>query len=152
MSDPIVFPSSSPRFGLPLLLTGQAQKEAFVNEAHALTDALLHCAIEGQAATPPPTPIDGTAWLVSLTPTGEWSGKAGLLACRQAGNWLYVTPTDGLRIIDRSTGQTRVFVGSWKVAVAPSEPSGGSIVDGEARAAITQLIAALRTAGVFSST
>ena len=149
MSNPIIFPSTSPRFGLPLLFAGQAQKEFSVNEAHALTDALLHCAIEGEAATPPVAPIDGTAWLIRAVAAGEWTGQEGSIACRQGGNWLYVTPRDGMRVLDRSTGQLRLYLGSWKITAVPTQPTGGSVVDSEARATILQLIGALRTAGVL---
>ena len=149
MSDPFLFDSTSPRYGLPLLFAGQSQKEVFVNEAHALTDSLLHCAIEGEASAPPPAPIEGEAWLVGAAPGGDWTGQAGRLACRQGGNWLFVTPRDGLRLLDRSTGQERRFFGSWRFPAAPLEPIGGSTVDAEARAVIVQLIAALKDAGVY---
>lgn len=149
MSDPLLFDSASPRFGLPLLFAGQAQKEAFVNEAHALADALLHCAIEGEATAPPLTPADGTSWLVATPATGPWAGKEGKLACRQAGNWLFVEPRDGMRILDRSTGQERRYLATWLAPAAPSEPFGGSVVDAQAREAISELVAALRLAGVF---
>jgi hypothetical protein len=151
MSDPLLFDTASPRFGLPLLFSGQSQKEAFVNEAHALTDALLHCAIEGEASTPPPVPIDGSSWLVAASATGAWAGKDGAIACRQAGNWLFVTPRDGLAVLDRSTGQVRHFLDSWRAPNVPLEPTGGSTVDSEARTAISQLFAALRVAGIFPS-
>lgn len=149
MSDPLLFDTASPRFGLPLLFAGQAQKEAFVNEAHALADALLHCAIEGQATSPPATPVEGECWLVTGPASGVWLGQEGKLACRQAGNWLYVAPLDGMRVLNRFTGQEIRHRGGWLSPGAPAEPSGGAVVDSEARSAIVQLVAALRQAGVF---
>ena len=149
MSDPLLFDTASPRFGLPLLFAGQAQKEVFVNEAHALADALLHCAIEGEASAPPSVPVEGTSWLIASGATGAWAGKSGMLACRQAGNWLFVAPRDGLLVLDRSSGQTLRYRGSWIVPEIPLEPTGGSTVDSEARTAISQLFAALRVAGIF---
>ena len=149
MPDPIVFDSISPRFSLPLLFAGQSQKEAFVNEAHARADALLHCAIEGEAATPPTTPVEGTNWLVAASPTGAWAGQAGKLACRQAGNWLFVAPRDGMVLLNRTNGQQRRYFASWLPPSVPSAPTGGTTIDTEARAAIAALVAALRTAGVF---
>jgi hypothetical protein len=85
MTDPIPFPSATPRFGLPLLFPGQARKEFFVNEAHALTDALLACVVEGEAPAPPSTAGEGTSWLVASSATGDWPGMtAPLLAARPA--------------------------------------------------------------------
>lgn len=131
---------------------GQAQKEVFVNEALALTDALLHCTVAGESTTPPAAPADGENWLVAAGATGDWAGQDLSLACRQAGNWLFVPPRDGMRIFDLSTGQDRLFFGSWRKALLTAEPLGGSTVDAEARAAIGDLISALQALGVLPST
>ncbi len=149
MSDPLIFDSISPRFGLPLLYAGQAQKEAFVNEAHALADALLHCAIEGEASSPPATPAEGENWLVGSAATGAWDGQAGMIACRQQGNWIFVSPINGMRVLDRSNGQDRRYLGGWMAPAVPPPPTGGTTVDAEARVAIASLIGKLREAGVF---
>lgn len=149
MTDPLTFDSTSPRLGLPFLFAGQAQKEAFVNEAHALVDALLHGVLEGEADTPPADPADGECWLVGSTPTGAWDGEAGRIACRQQGNWLYVSPRDGMRLLDRDSGQEHRYRAGWLAPEAPLAPSGGAIVDAEARAAIVALIESLREAGIF---
>ena len=150
MPDPIVFTSASPRFGLPLLFAGQAQKEVFVNEAHALTDALLHPAIEGEADDPPAAPEEGECWLIGDTPSGAWTDHAGELASYQAGGWVFAAPRDGLRVLDRSTGQDIRYLGDWHRPAAPADPAGGTTVDAEARAAITDLIAALVAAGLLA--
>ncbi|MCB2060942.1 MAG: DUF2793 domain-containing protein [Novosphingobium sp.] len=150
MSDPFLFDTASPRFGLPLLFAGQSQKEVFVNEAHSLADALLHCAIEGEATEPPATPVEGTSWLVGSSATGDWQGNDGMIACRQAGNWLFVPPSDGMRVLNRSTGQEMRYFGGWQAPETPADPAGGTTIDSEARTAILELIAALRESGVFT--
>ena len=50
---------------------------------------------------------------------------------------------------DRSTGQDIRYVDGWQRPVAPAEPAGGATVDGEARAAIVALIAALVAGGIL---
>jgi len=149
MADPLNLPSTSPRFGLPLLFPGQAQKEFSVNEAHALIDLLLHPAIEGISSVPPTAPQNGQSWLVWSNPSGAWAGHEGQIASFQGGTWLFCTPRDGLRILDRSTMQDILFRGGWIRAVRPAEPQGGTTIDTQARAAIAQLIAALVAGGIL---
>jgi hypothetical protein len=152
MSDPLTFDSATPRHALPLLFPGQAQKEFYVNEAHALIDALLHCAVEGVANAPPTVPDDGACWLIGAMPTGAWAGQAGNLACRQLGNWLVLTPREGLACFNRATGQVMRFVGgSWAAPTVPTAPVGGTTIDTEMRTAFTALTNALAVAGIFAT-
>ncbi len=131
------------------MLAGQAQKEAWVNEAFARIDGLLHCSVEGERADPPPSPANGEAWVIATGATGAWAGKDAMIAARQADNWLYIEGKDGMRLYDKSTGQERLFATTWVTPVIPMEPTGGSVVDVEARAVLAELILALRVSGVF---
>jgi hypothetical protein len=150
MSDPLTFDSATPRHALPLLFPGQAQKEFYVNEAHARIDALLHCAVLAVTGTPPTTPADGGCWLVGSTPTGAWANQAGKLACQQLGNWLFIDPHEGLTALNRSTGQIMRYVGGgWAAPLAPITPTSGTTIDSQLRTAFAALLVALATAGIF---
>lgn len=149
MVNPIAFASTSPRLKFPLLFAGQSQKEVFVNEALSIADALVHCAIEGSAITPPASPVEGTNWLISPGATGDWAGMDGKIACRQAGNWIFVNATDGMSLLNRANGQIMRYSGSWRAPALVVSPSGGTTVDSQARTAIAALIAALQTAGIL---
>lgn len=151
MTDPIIFDSATPRFGLPLLFVGQAQKEAHVNEAHMIADAIMHCAIAGQASTPPASPAEGECWLVGDDAIGAWTGQSGKVASHHGGNWLFIAPSPGMRVFNRATGQDLRYNQGWLSPEAPPAPSGGTTIDAEARSAIEALIIRLREAGVFAA-
>ena len=131
------------------MVAGQAQKEFYVNEAHALTDALLHSAVEGEATDPPIAPADGDCWIVAAPAMGAWAGQDGRMACFQAGGWLFVEPRDGLRVFNRASGHEWLFANGWQSCAAISDPAGGATVDAEARATISAMLDALRTAGLL---
>jgi hypothetical protein len=150
MPDPITFASATPRLSLPLLFSGQSQKEFFVNEAHALIDVLLHAAIEGEVDTPPATPAEGECWLVGEAPGGAWADHSGSLASYQSGGWVFIAPREGLRAFDRATGQEVLYRGGWQRPATPPDPTGGTTVDVEARVAISALVEVLITSGILA--
>lgn len=151
MPEPIKFESLSPRFQLPFLFAGQAQKEFFINEALARLDFLLHPSVEGESADPPSSPIEGQCWLIAANATGAWMGRDGSIAAFIAGDWAFADPFDGLRVWDKAGKQSLAYSDGWQRAGAPVSPSGGSTVDTQARAAIEKVNETLRNAGIFSS-
>ena len=151
MSDPLAFDPEMPRFALPLLFAGQAQKEFFVNEALLRADLLLHCAVEGETNTPPVAPKSGQAWLVGDAPDGDFAGHAATIAGWSDAGWRFVAPRDGLRIFDAASRSFRVYADGWRHGVSPPAPSGGAVVDIEARAVLSALLLALAQAGVLAT-
>ncbi|MBB4860041.1 hypothetical protein HNO88_003379 [Novosphingobium chloroacetimidivorans] len=149
MPDALDFTATTARHGLPLLFAAQAQKEVFHNEALARIDALMHAAIEGESTEPPTIAPDGQSWLVAPAATGEWAGHDHAIAMRQAGQWLFAAPVPGMRVYDQTSGQFALFSDGWQKAAAIPEPSGGLMVDSEARAAIGALLLALRASGLL---
>lgn len=150
MPDPLSFPDTTPRLALPLLYAGQAQKEVTVNEALLRADFLLHGAIETELATPPADPDVGALWLVASSPQGAWAGQDGKLAGWSDGGWRFIAPQFGMRLLDRASGAFLLYDGEWRVIASPAEASGGAVIDVEARACLSGLIAALRSAGIFT--
>jgi hypothetical protein len=150
MTQPLDLPSISANIGLPLLFTGQAQKEVFINEGLALIDALMPGAISASRNEPPTSPVEGTAYRVTGEATASWAGREDELAIYLAGSWRFVEPQDGMVFFDRAAGALIHFDTSWHTATPPQPLDGGSVVDSEARAAIAALITALENVGIFA--
>lgn len=159
------------RLKLPLLAAGQAQKEAWHNEALLLIDRLLAGVIEGAAsATPPSSPTADGLYAVATGATGVWLAQDGMLAAFTSSGWRFVTPVEGMRLVERTSGQEwRRLVGSWEIgrvqahelyvdglkvvgarSGAIAGPSGGATLDIEARACLTAILAALRAHGLIT--
>lgn len=151
MSEPTSYSSATENFSLPLLFAGQAQKEFFLNQALAMIDGILRFAVEETASSPPPSPAEGTCYRIAEAAEGEWAGKDNFLALRLAGVWHYVQPADGMQVFDRQTRQFILYDGIWVDPTLPADPTGGSVIDIEARASIAQLLLALRNAGIFAA-
>ena len=158
------------RFALPYLAPGQMQKELFHNLALQRIDMLLCPVVEGAPSTTPPTaPALGSCHLVAANATGDWTGHDGALACFSEGGWQFVQPSDGMSLVDRSSGQLfNRRNGAWETGIVRAQevqvdgltvvrnrqspvgdPSGGAVVDDECRLAVTQILGAMRTHGLI---
>lgn len=151
MTSALTFPSTTKFFSLPMLFAGQAQKEFFVNQSFAMIDGLLQLAIDASLPDPPVNAEDGETFRILPQATGEWVGQDDKIAIKIAGGWNYFEPNEGMRVFDRTADRFLLFRSSWIQALAPAVPSGGQIIDSQARAAIEDLIQALRNAGIFAA-
>lgn len=163
---------NTPRFGLPYILPGQAQKEITHNEALATLDACVSASVVAVGLNPPPpAPLPGEAWIVGPSPTGDWAGKANMLASFSEGGWRFLAPLPGMMVWSQSNAVHATWNGSsWSlgafpvsglivqgqpmlVAARPSiaEPAGGATVDTQARSALTAMLQALRAHGLILS-
>lgn len=150
MPDSLSYASTTPRLGLPMLFTGQSQKEVTVNEALQAIDLLVGAVVEGVLGTPPAEPAIGQMWIVGNAGSAAFSGHDGELAAWTEGGWRFFRPYTGLRVDDLSVNAQRIFDGTWALAASPAAPEGGANVDVEARACIVALLQALRTARIIS--
>ncbi|MEM1194806.1 MAG: DUF2793 domain-containing protein [Pseudomonadota bacterium] len=150
MAEPISFPSTTKNLGLPLLFSGQAQKEFTINQSFAVLDILTRGSVQETRDEPPTEAQDGQCFLVSENAIGDWTGHSGQIAARVAGSWHFVDASEGMEIYDLAAGQKRIFKSEWQVPSTPAQAQGGNVVDAEARALLADLISSLRSAGIFA--
>lgn len=160
------------RYALPLLSPGQAQKEVTHNEALLALDALVcGCCAQGPSNNPPMEPEIGLSYLCGLAPSGAWAGHPKAVVTWSESGWRFHAPVEGQRLHDRASGRTWCYAsGEWQLGVlhatevrvngskvlgaqqlAIANATGGGVVDVEARNALTQILAALRTHGLIAT-
>lgn len=161
---------TSARFALPFIVPGQAQKEAYHNEALTAIDCALHACVEGAPmANPPATPVIGHGWIVAAGASGAWAGHDEAIASWTSGGWRFVAPVPGMLAWNKAAQIWMRWTGSaWSAGILPASalhinghqvvgprlpgvpsPSGGTVIDAEARAAIDVLIATLKSHGLI---
>ena len=149
MPDPIAFDPQTARHGLPMLFSGQAQKEFYLNEALSHIDTLLHPSIEGVANEPPAAPLAGKSWIVGADPIGAFVQATDMLATWSGTGFRFTQPVAGMRVFDRQNRSFYTFDSGWTEAASIAEPTSGQVIDVEARAAIVALLQALRKNGTL---
>ncbi len=138
--------------------------------ALAMLDFMVNGSVEATPIAAPP--LLGTVYRVAATgASGAFAGYEGSLAGYSAGGWRFVTPVEGMRLTDRTSGVELAFRGgSWtsgvlrasEVAIdglkvlgtrgsSIAEAAGGATVDPEARLVIAQILAALGTHGLIAT-
>jgi hypothetical protein len=136
------------RHALPLLFVGQSQKEIIHNEALVRLDALLHPVVQDTASSPPTAlgnESDGYCWLIGPAPTGAWTGQVGKIARWSGGSWRYLAPVAGMTVWHVAEAVRYFYIeGSWTSGAAIANPTGGAVIDVEARTAINDILAHLR--------
>ena len=163
--------SQTSRLGLTFLDVGQAAKEFTHNEALRLIDIVAAAAVESvDANTPPASPVDGQCFVVGTAPTGAWAGHAKAIAGYAPGGWRFVAAVAGMSALDKVSGQTASYDGTaWSIGAirgaslklggsqvvgarlaAVANPSGGTVLDVEARAAIGLILDRMRTHGLIA--
>lgn len=158
------------RYALPFLSAGQAQKEITHNEALARLDVLMHLAVESRCAPAPDQPPAGSAWIVPAGAGGDWQGHDGMVAALDDAGWLFITPRDGCVAFVRDEQSFVHFAdGRWRDAwpvsaltlagrpilggraTTVAAPSGGLMVDDEARRSLASLLTALQSLGLLAT-
>lgn len=162
----------SDRLALPLIAPGQAQKEMTHNEALARLDIMVQPVVQAVAPpTVPATPALGQCWIVGVGAAGAWAGRDGALAAWTAGGWRFVAAFEGMTawsiadamvVMRRGAAWIIGEINARQIRIddvrvltvrqpAIATPAGGTVVDGESRAAITDILAVLRTHGLIAT-
>lgn len=132
---------------------------------------LLCAVVDGPGlTTPPANPPYDACYLVAEGATGAWVGQDGAIAAFSDGGWRFVAPVEGMQLLDRASGQLVVRrSASWENGIvraqelringmtvvrerqaAVPDPTGGSVMDTQCRAAVAAILASLRTHGLIA--
>jgi hypothetical protein len=130
--------TASPRLGTTDLTASQAIPEATVNENDRIIEqGASRFIVKDRMTTPPGSPIDGDAYIITATATGAWAGKENQLALRIGTSWHYVVPIEGTVAYVQDENSDYRYSGSAWAAVADNPTESIIIACGDEGTAIT---------------
>lgn len=112
---------------LPFIQSAQAQKHVTHNDAITNLDILTQLTVEDKdLSTPPPSPIEGTCYIIASAATAEWAGKENQLAAWQDSAWRFYEPAEGWVAWIRDEDTQAVFDGALWNELTASGGGGGT--------------------------
>lgn len=88
--------TTTPKFGIPLIASQQAQPEVTHNQMVLLIQSILG-GVKAQQNAPPGGPADGDVYLVGTAGSGAWAGKNNKIAMYYGG-WSFVPGLDSVGV------------------------------------------------------
>ena len=117
--------SKTYQFSLPMVQASQAQKHVTVNEALARLDALAQLRFVSRSlSVPPVSPVDGEAYFVASSGTGDWAGQGDRIAIFCNGGWIYLDALVGWQAWIEDEGVLVQFDGSNWITPGTAEDGG----------------------------
>lgn len=107
---------TTPKLGMPELSVSQAGKEITHNQALAILDQTAQLTVVSRTNTPPGSPANGAAYIVTATATGAWAGKENQIAywLSSVAAWQFIVPANGWLAWSNADSKTyRLEAGSW---------------------------------------
>jgi len=104
----------TPRLNLPLIHSGQAQKEITHNEALVLLDILLNSVVQEIGIEVPPNTIEaGLLFVIGINPEGEFANHQNEIALKLEHSWRFVAPRKWLEVTLDSDGSKYCWNGEY---------------------------------------
>lgn len=101
---------------MPELSVSQASKEITHNQALSVLDQVAQLTVISRASTPPGTPANGAAYIITATATGAWAGKETQIAywLTAVAAWQFIVPANGWLAWSNTDAKTyRLESGAW---------------------------------------
>lgn len=130
--------SKTKRLNLPLINSGQAQKEITHNEALSLLDALVSPVVQEVGVNAPPLNTqDGELYIIGGQPEGKFTKHAGKIAAKLGSSWRFIEPIKWQEVTLDSDGSKQRFDGKeWaplntttSAAVQPSSAANNILIN-----------------------
>ena len=107
---------TTPKLQLPELSVSQASKEITHNQALSILDQTAQLTVVSRTNTPPGSPANGAAYIVTATATGAWAGKETQIAywLSSVAAWQFIVPANGWLAWSNADSKTyRLESGAW---------------------------------------
>lgn len=100
---------TTPILGMQELIASQTQPHIPVNTNFRVLEVYGQISVIDIQNDPDGVPVEGDAYIVGLSPTGEWIGHENEIAAQIGGGWVYLAPKAGWIAYNQAEGKVYVY-------------------------------------------